>query len=812
MSLSPDLITQVRSDLPALLARPESVRSNLESVRAGATREAREAAAFQAVRGLLMLRSLGEIASLRGDERDDLLRVGTDGESARSAVRAWVEQLSEPVVFRAFAHVLPYSFRPAISDGLRAHQEQLRRAIREAIWPGVPATLEQLFVPQRCIVKPFAPSTVRPSVRRPVGGTQRERIWESVVVEIEKRVQGPPCGPLVVTGEPGAGKSSLAAMIAGEYAARWGCAPLLLRAASLARPDAASQELFARGEDELAWIDELSIQGRPLVLLDGLDELSGGLLSRVTRWLRGAMERLGSEARFVLFGRPAASVSVAVSLPRETLRVDLLPFEAEQARGWAARWESATGRHFNLEGFLRTSEEQGPWDDAHALEVRDLARAPLTLFLLASIELTGKALPTPKTARGRTAIFRRILDRTASESSAASEGNSDREVLRAAAVVVRLATPGGARRNDVAQRVAAMLGARHPYSEQIVRVLGRFPVAVEPSGDVRFVHASMRDQLVAEFLAQRGNWLLDAMGRAKKLNESQERALVAGWVESFGVVPIDDALLVPLRQMLPDWRVYAQEGRRTKAREDGLRALVPVLYRWLVEDRAAEAVIGVARAQGERPRRVAAIALLNVFALARCVARDDDEPAWFAPEQIVPDSFATAWHIIAAEIDLPDQARRLVSSSVSLRGMHAGSLDRLLLSPFPLHGADLTGADLRGARLLDAALHDVCLDQASLSGARLDGVWLVSASLREVHAIDAQFFGVSLEGADLRGANLRGAAFSHCSLENADLRGADLTGASFLATVVKGAKLDEAIYDPKVFEGMPTATDYAIPF
>lgn len=717
MTLSADLIAQVRSDVAELTAQPHILLESLIPILKTEDRDEREIAAFRAVRRVLAIRSLGELVSLRGKERDDLLALCTNSDEERSMVTGWITLLSKPDIFRTFSHVLPYSFRPFVPPDLILHQEQLRRIIREPIWPGVPATLEELFVPQRCEISFF-----RTDAGNTRGRSRRTRIHQKSAKsprgaprQIEELLHATR-SPIVVEGDPGSGKSSLAAMIGGAFAERWGFVPVLLRASDFSREeirfaDPASDEQSG----PLGWVNDLAVLGRPLILVDGLDELHSLLLTRVLRRLSTLLTNLGDESRIVLFGRPSATLTVAELLSPDTRAVTLLPFDASQSRLWAERWREATGRQFDVERLLQSGDDRHK-EDAASRDLAELARAPLTLFLLASTELTGKQLPTSKTSRGRTAIFRRVLDRVAS--SQAKSGNiSHREAARAVAVALRLSPPSDTRRSAIRHRAGALLG--HEQYVLLDVALSSFPIMVGSDDGVRFVHASMRDQLVAEYLAVRVTWLLDAVGKKDSHPAPQERGLVAGWVETFGRLPIDDALLSPLRHMVPDWSAYQRDSAGKVARTAALRNLLTIVYKWLIDDRAAEIVLSVARAQESQPRRVAAVALYNAFVLAHCATREEFEAAWFKPEVVVPGSFATAWHIIAAEIDLADRTREIVIRATSLRGMHSSSLDRLLIPPFQLVAADLSDADLRGARVKNAYLPNVCLNNASLSLAHL---------------------------------------------------------------------------------------------
>ncbi len=137
MSLSEELVAQVRRDLAGLLANPEIPKGIAELVRTTEPDALREKG-FELGTRYVGVRSLGELASRRGEARDDLLRLAVEDDVARGRVVAWIVAVTQPVVFRALAHALPFSFRLELSPALAAHVEALRRALDEPIWPTSP--------------------------------------------------------------------------------------------------------------------------------------------------------------------------------------------------------------------------------------------------------------------------------------------------------------------------------------------------------------------------------------------------------------------------------------------------------------------------------------------------------------------------------------------------------------------------------------------------------------------------------------------------------------------------------------------------
>ena len=123
---------------------------------------------------------------------------------------------------------------------------------------------------------------------------------------------------------------------------------------------------------------------------------------------------------------------------------------------------------------------------------------------------------------------------------------------------------------------------------------------------------------------------------------------------------------------------------------------------------------------------------------------------------------------------------KLKSKDYLARFAKINNIHNINLSSADLRGADLNGADLREADLRGADLREVILNGADL----------LRADLRDADLSKAHLRGSFLSGADLRRAFLIGADLRRAFLMGADLRKADLNGADLSA-----AGVSETIFD-----------------
>lgn len=213
--------------------------------------------------------------------------------------------------------------------------------------------------------------------------------------------------PLLLLGQPGAGKSSLTKILAARLpVADYLVARVALRdvPAEAEIQDQIEQALRAAIGETVSWADLTSAAdgALPVILLDGFDELlqATGLhqsdyLQRVARF----------QQREAALGRPAAvmvtsrlAVADRAKLPMGGLAVRLEPFNEDQIAGWAEVWnESNAGRL------------PQPLALASLLRFRQLAEQPLLLLMLALYEAAGHALRDTRADFDDGRLYERLL-------------------------------------------------------------------------------------------------------------------------------------------------------------------------------------------------------------------------------------------------------------------------------------------------------------------------------------------------------------------------------------------------------------------
>ncbi|GAT66961.1 signal transduction protein with Nacht domain protein [Planomonospora sphaerica] len=191
--------------------------------------------------------------------------------------------------------------------------------------------------------------------------------------------------PLVVLGQPGAGKSVLMKVLAARLGGE-GFLPLRVPLRSVSA-DAHVQEQIeqavhaATGENP-TWPDLVRSSGGalPVVLLDGLDELLQATGVQRADYL---VQVAGFQRREAELGRPVAvivttrtAVADRCRVPPGTLAVRLEPFDDGRLERWLRIWNTANAGYFASQGLRPLSAETA---GAH----RELAGQPLLLLMLA---------------------------------------------------------------------------------------------------------------------------------------------------------------------------------------------------------------------------------------------------------------------------------------------------------------------------------------------------------------------------------------------------------------------------------------------
>ncbi|MCF6475053.1 hypothetical protein FAF44_42790 [Nonomuraea sp. MG754425] len=200
--------------------------------------------------------------------------------------------------------------------------------------------------------------------------------------------------PLLVLGQPGAGKSVLTRMLA----ARLPAAEFLPLRVEL-RGVPADGDVLAQVEhgirtaldEPMSWPDfvHAAAGALPVVLLDGFDELlqatgvsQSDYLERVARFQRDQAEK-GRPAVVVVTSRSA--VANRARLPAGSYVVRLEPFDGDRIGRWVATWNDANLGYFRARG-LR------PLPVDRVRSVPKLAEQPLLLLMLALYDADANAL------------------------------------------------------------------------------------------------------------------------------------------------------------------------------------------------------------------------------------------------------------------------------------------------------------------------------------------------------------------------------------------------------------------------------------
>ncbi|MEU1782179.1 hypothetical protein ABZ545_22240 [Streptomyces abikoensis] len=241
---------------------------------------------------------------------------------------------------------------------------------------------------------------------RAVGGTlgpANESWWEEVPVRRDLTgylvgaltSPGQADAPLLVLGQPGAGKSVLTRVLA----ARLPCAgflPVRVPLRDVRVEDDLQEQLeqavrTATGE-RVSWPELVRSAGGavPVLLLDGLDELlqttgvhHSDFLVRVARFQQREAEQ-GRPVRAVVTSRTA--VADRTRYPEGLVALRLEPFRPAKIRHYLRLWNDANASSFAARGL-----QPLPWDAVARHE--SLAAQPLLLTMLALYDANGNGLP-----------------------------------------------------------------------------------------------------------------------------------------------------------------------------------------------------------------------------------------------------------------------------------------------------------------------------------------------------------------------------------------------------------------------------------
>ncbi len=639
----------------------------------------------------------------------------------------------------------------------------------------------------------------------------------------------------VISGEPGCGKSSFAAMWAAAQARAGRVLYIPLHMLDFERDAFAAVQAFARLDTQLGGDPfEGLASGDPVILiLDGLDELSrvsetGGQVARTfveSLNLNLAQRNAGhTKARVLalLVGRPLAIHEGAAVLSKPGQRVEILRLLVSQEEfpstlappelklNWGSEWARNLS---DAEEFPSTRAQKLPpdlrdqwWQNYFRAtgqpvadmpeeykqggkRIDDITAQPLLNYLLALVrtERLRKSRPTAidsvHTLYGEVfeLLYRRKKGQLAHRGAVEDrfELSDYKRFLQEVAIA---AWHSGGDRAVSSEAIEKRFDACDERLRESLRKFygslrtGLFAVLstffVAPEGGT-FGHYTFTHKSFREYLtaARIVREVEEIDDQLRKAGRYTQGQALADWYALTAPMPIDSDLRAFLVEEIA---ARAAAGSPVGAWRDTLKALFEVNLK--------DGMPGYKEAPSFREaERRAANAEVALFVTMVVCARTS-----LAEGETLKLNWQSAG--AGAFLRRAEDARTasLIKSSWSHLSLAEQSLTGIYLFRADLSGADIMGSDLSGANLSDADFSEADLKGADLFGANLRG---------------ADLSGANLTGADLRGANLRGANLEDANLEDADLRGANLIGADLTGANLEGADLTGADLEGATVDG-----------
>ncbi|MEN3536975.1 hypothetical protein AAH991_17820 [Microbispora sp. ZYX-F-249] len=331
--------------------------------------------------------------------------------------------------------------------------------------------------------------------------------------------------PLVVLGQPGAGKSVLTKILAGRLP-DGDFLPVRVPLREVPADGTIQEQIEAAVRDatgeHVTWPElTRSADGAlPVVMLDGLDELlqatgihRSDYLTRVVEFQRREAD-LGRPAVVLVTTRTA--VADRMRFPPGCLTIRLEPFKEEQVHRWLTVWNAANQDYFAAHGLT-------PLPPETALAHGELASQPLLLLMLALYDADANPLQRGETGLSQAELYERLLTRFARRevdkhqpglpgAQAAQAVETELRTLSVAAFAMFDRGRQWVTTEDLDNDLAALLPApaNHTTSfqtplSQADKVIGKFffvhqASAIQDSASLRtyeFLHATFGEYLVA---------------------------------------------------------------------------------------------------------------------------------------------------------------------------------------------------------------------------------------------------------------------------------------------------------------------------
>ena len=610
---------------------------------------------------------------------------------------------------------------------------------------------------------------------------------------------------MFIQGGPGRGKSVFCRMFADwvrqHEHPRW--TPILIRLRDIRTLEKDFEETLRKAVDrdfarnDPGWLTDRNI--RFLFLLDGFDELlmegrtSGGLeefLKQVGRFQESCKDNAEKGHRMLITGRSLSLQSIERLMPTNLDRVEILPMNDALQERWLTQWGKLVAADpVHLKAILQ--------DDRLPDQVRELAREPLVLYLLAAMHRDGEfKLEMFEGASGTQAkvlIYERTLD-----------------------WVLTNQRPDG-----LNQKITEF------QPESLRRILAEAGLCVVQSGGECAPIKMIEDRLQGDDAAKK--LLEDARERLKgDPGDPLRNALAVFYLQpgransgsvEFAHKSFGEFLCAErLKEAMLDWtsRVQVRQGEKDQVSTDSM-------------DRQIYNLLGYGGLTPEIVEYLIALLDKNVeFDPMRLFHRlEHFYIRWGDGEFIDADSPTLPQQTMQMmKEQLPDQRLNLGLRQIDVYAGLNVMILLLELNRYAQSKDDLKdkiifypsgriGKNFSRLRVLRTVGYSSCIGNRAFTkiiGKFCSGTSFSSADLKGMDFRGVNFKKVRLRNTDLRGVNFRGADLIDANLSNADLRGANLTTtnlsrvdfsrANLTLTDLRDANLNDAIFSGSNLENI----------
>ncbi|XGV99557.1 MAG: NACHT domain-containing NTPase [Leptolyngbya sp. BL-A-14] len=649
---------------------------------------------------------------------------------------------------------------------------------------------------------------------------------------------------MFIQGGPGRGKSVFCRMFADwvrqHEHPRW--TPILIRLRDIRTLEKDFEETLRKAVDrdfarnDPGWLTDRNI--RLLFLLDGFDELlmegrtSGGLeefLKQVGRFQESCKDNAEKGHRVLITGRSLSLQSIERLMPANLERVEILPMDDALQEQWFTQW----GKLINADPVHLKAILQ---DERLPDRVRELAREPLLLYLLAAMHRDGEfkleMFEGASSAQAKVLIYERTLDwvlntqRTDGLNQKITEFQPEslRRILAEAGLCVVQSGGEYAPIKMIENRLKGDEKAKELLENARERLEGdpddplRNALAafyLQPgradSGSVEFAHKSFGEFLCAERLKEAildwTNRIQERRGEKDQVSTDKMDGQIYDLLGYGGLTPeIVEYLMalldqspefdpVRLFQRLEDFYLRWCDGEFIDADPPTLPQQTMRMLKEQLPNR-------------EKPlgqRQVDVYTGLNVMILLlelhRYAQKRDD-----LKDQIV---FYPSGNV-SGKVSSPFQLLKVIHYSDCLGLATFTDTTGWFLSSANLFRANLSSADLSSANFFLANLSSANLSNANLSNANLSYTYL-SSNLSNANLSGASLFQAYLGTADLTRANLFRANLSSAKCFLTNLSSANLSSTNLRGADLRCADLQDIFWDEDTnwegVQGLETAVN-----